>query len=194
MSVRGRTESGLDWADQRNLVQPATAQPATGLFGAKPAGFGTTTGGFGQTTTAAPAFGAGTTTAFGQQPTTSAFGGAATTGFGGMSAGNQTSPTQNLGTGNPSFQPFREQDTSAAASTTNIFHTITAMPNYKNWSLEELRLQDYLMGKKAPSAAPATGFGTTTTGFGAQPASTGLFGTTTTTSKYPWTVTGYLGC
>ncbi|KAI9016066.1 nuclear protein 96-domain-containing protein [Hyaloraphidium curvatum] len=162
-----------------NTTAATSAQPAGGIFGAKPTGFGTATG-FGQPA-AAPAFGAGTTTsAFGQQPQTTAFGATATTGFG---ASNQTTPQQNCGTGNPPFQAYSERDTSATGPTNNVFQSITAMANYKNWSLEELRLQDYAMGKKAPTAG-APGFGQTGAFGQTAPTTGGLFGSTSATSGF----------
>ncbi|CDO68452.1 hypothetical protein BN946_scf184760.g8 [Trametes cinnabarina] len=173
-----------------------------GLFGApKPAtGFGAFGGGgsstFGSTTTATPAFGSGGgafgstpaapstgtgTGLFGAQPSasTGAFGGGLfgankpATGFGTTPA----APTDGgapvtTGTANPPFTPYTEKD-NINPSLTLQYQSITAMPQYRSASFEELRWQDYQQGRKT-----AGSFGQTSFGAPAQPAqpSTGLFG------------------
>jgi nuclear pore complex protein Nup98-Nup96 len=105
------------------------------------------------------------------------------------------------GTANPVYQAFTERDPQAAGTTLH-YQTISCMGAYKNYSLDELRLQDYQANRKTASAAPGfsqqqqpTGFGATGAGFGqttnqpsssgfgafsaAKPAGTGLFGQTT---------------
>ncbi|KAF3157137.1 hypothetical protein TWF569_004040 [Orbilia oligospora] len=178
------------------------ATPATtsggggGLFGSNTAtsgfgtgagsggGFGTgTTGGFGGNTAGGGMFGGSTTGntggGFGATQTTSG-------GFGGAAAGSSNLQPPAQGTATSPFSPFTEKD--AASSMTNHFQTISFSDPYKNWSLEELRLQDYMQNRT--KAAGPSGFGSGGTGFGAfgqqqqqQPAAGG-FGqpqTTTTT-------------
>ncbi|EPS40782.1 hypothetical protein H072_5319 [Dactylellina haptotyla CBS 200.50] len=129
----------------------------TGLFGSKPAptGFGgasTGTGIFGSSTTAnAGGFG-------GNQPAAGGFGAAAAT-----NSNDLQPPAQ--GTATSPFTPFTEKD--AASSMTNHFQTVSFMAPYAKWSLEELRLQDYLQGRTKASG-PTGGFGANAgTGFGA---------------------------
>ncbi|KAG1314432.1 hypothetical protein G6F64_001459 [Rhizopus arrhizus] len=133
-----------------------TANTSGGLFGQRPA-----TGGFGSTTT---------TGAFGQpqQQQPSAFGG----GFGSTtgSAFGQPAAGANQGTAGADFAPTQDRDLTTGVN--NFFQTITAMPQYKDYSLEELRLQDYTQGRKTASAAGGA--------FG-QPAAGGAFGQTTNT-------------
>ncbi|KAG0228754.1 hypothetical protein BGW42_001996 [Actinomortierella wolfii] len=182
----------------------ATSQPSTG-FG----GFGQTSGtsAFGGSTGfgAKPTTGFGsTTTGFGAAPATTGFGGTSTGGFGttGGMIGGQNSTIS--GTANPPFSAYTEKD--PVSGQTSQYQSITAMPAYRNYSFEELRLQDYQQNRKfagqgggfgAPSAfgqqptqtgfgatQPTTGFGsTTTTGFGGTSTGfgTGGFGTTGTT-------------
>ncbi|KAJ3079296.1 hypothetical protein HK102_003875, partial [Quaeritorhiza haematococci] len=178
-----------------------------GLFGQKPAAsgglFGSNTLG-GTTGTNTSVFGA-------TQPTTSAFGATNTSGgmfgsglgaqkpagFGGMGGDNK-------GTGNPPFAPFHDKDTSLPNATVSIFQSVTAMPAYRNFSFEELRLQDYALGKKFATGAGGAfgqvgGFGATNTtgGFGTfgQPAtsttSTPLFGSTFGANQPQQQTTGF---
>ncbi|KAH9492375.1 Nuclear pore complex protein Nup98-Nup96 [Bulinus truncatus] len=127
------------------------SSPATGTgFGAKPgfSGFGSTpsqtnTGGlFGTTTGATPSLFSAGTSAFGS--------------VGGASGGGTTIP----------FNPPNGQDTMMKSGiTTNIstrHQCVTAMKEYENKSLEELRFEDYTANRKSKQV------GTSTTG--------GLFG------------------
>ncbi|KAI0658563.1 nucleoporin autopeptidase-domain-containing protein [Cubamyces menziesii] len=180
-----------------------TSNAGGGLFGQpKPAtGFGAFGGGgtsaFGSTPSTTPAFGSGggafggsgttgTTTGtglFGSQPSTStgAFGSGGgglfgankpATGFGTTPAATDTSAPVTTGTANPPFSPYTEKDNINPATTLQ-YQSITAMPQYRSASFEELRLQDYAQGRKTAGAFGQTSFGAT-----AQPAqpSTGLFG------------------
>ncbi|KAG0049113.1 hypothetical protein BGZ83_006031 [Gryganskiella cystojenkinii] len=194
----------------------AQAQPQTGFGGST---FGATStpastggfGGFGSSSTAPGGFGSGsafgakpTTTGFGAQPTgfgqntstgfggtTSAFGGG-----GGMLGGSAMGGTsQGTGTVNPAFAPYIETETSTGQK--SHYQSITAMPAYRGYSFEELRLQDYQQGRKFPGQAggfgatggfgaqqqqpAASGFGAQpATGFGAQPSTLGGFGSGST--------------
>ncbi|KAI8640494.1 nucleoporin autopeptidase-domain-containing protein [Parasitella parasitica] len=143
------------------------AQPTGGLFGQAPVtnAFGSTSNAFGQP----------------QQQQASGFGGMGTTG----SAFGQPTNTGgvNQGTATADFTPTQDRDISTGIN--NFFQTITAMPQYKNYSLEELRLQDYLQNRKNASSAPASSFGTSGGGaFGATPATTSAFSQPTATGAF----------
>ncbi|KAG0348000.1 hypothetical protein BG004_006376 [Podila humilis] len=164
-------------------------QPQTGFGGSSFGGAGQTAsaggfGGFGGNSAgggfgSAGGFGAKpATTGFGAAPT--GFGAAANTGFGGGAAtssfgGGMNAPA-GQGTANPPFAPFVEKDPSTGQN--SHYQSITAMPAYRNYSFDELRLQDYQQGRKAGQAAGGMGagggFGAATSGFGAQPATTGF--------------------
>ncbi|GAN09230.1 nuclear pore protein [Mucor ambiguus] len=139
------------------------AQPSGGLFGQRPA-----TSAFG---------GAPTTSAFGQpQQQPSAFGGMGTTGsaFGQPANAGGAAGGVNQGTAIADFSPTQDRDITTGVN--NFFQTITAMPQYKNYSLEELRLQDYQQNRKTATGAPggAGAFGASTGGaFGASAGATG---------------------
>ena len=148
-----------------------------GLFGNKPA---TTTGGFGSTNTGS-IFGGGannTSTGFGATNTTStpAFGGAASTGgfgatntntttggFGGFGASNNTAQTNNGTAGTP-FQAFQEKD--GATTQTSHYQSITFQQPYQNKSFEELRVEDYMQGRRYGNSNGQAGSFGTSTGFG----------------------------
>ncbi|KAK4511853.1 uncharacterized protein ATC70_003852 [Mucor velutinosus] len=136
------------------------AQPSGGLFGQRPA-----TSAFG---------GAPTTSAFGQpQQQTSAFGGMGATGSAFGQPANAAGGV-NQGTAIADFSPTQDRDITTGVN--NFFQTITAMPQYKNYSLEELRLQDYQQNRKTASGAPGAGgaFGAPAGGaFGASTGATG---------------------
>ncbi|EEB08164.1 nucleoporin Nup189 [Schizosaccharomyces japonicus yFS275] len=134
----------------------------TSFFGNRPStGFGSNTGGglFGNSSATTPAFGN-------------------TGGFNSTNAAGAVT----TGTMNPSYSVTSEKDPQSNGM--NHFQCISCMPAYRNYSLEELRLQDYNQGRRNNSTAPATtGFGqpsttTTTTGFGGS----NLFGNTNSTN------------
>ncbi|USW52842.1 Putative nuclear protein [Septoria linicola] len=181
-----------------------------GLFGAnKPA-----TGGFGSTNSGS-LFGGGATntnTGFGatNNTSTSAFGGGATTGSGfGASNTNNTSggfggfggntAQTNNGTAAVPFQAFQEKD--GATNQTSHFQSITFQQPYQSKSFEELRVEDYLQGRRQGTTnGQAAGFGTSS-GFGgslfggnnntAQTTGGSLFGGNTSTANN--TSTGFGG-
>ena len=63
---------------------------------------------------------------------------------------------QGAGTGIKPFTAFQEKD--PTTSTINVFQSISCMPEYRNYSFEELRFQDYQAGRKNSSAqVPASG-------------------------------------
>ncbi|KAI9253169.1 nucleoporin autopeptidase-domain-containing protein [Sporodiniella umbellata] len=133
-----------------------------GMFGQRPA-----TGAFGNTPTAG---------AFGQpQQQTSAFGGGGGFGNATGSAFGQPAGATNQGTAGADFAPTQDRDLTTGAN--NFFQTITAMPQYKEFSLEELRLQDYNQGRKTgASAGGAFGQPAAVSAFGQPAASGGAFG------------------
>lgn len=160
---------------------PAPA-PAGGIFGSTPASSGFGSSGFGSSTntgfgTPAPApggFGAPTPApAFGAPaPAGGMFGSAPAPAGGGLFGGAPAA-----GSGGTTVAPYtptnRQDGTSSIA-----MQTITAMAQYENKSLEELRYEDYLQGNKGKgnAAGGATGgFGGSTFGTPA-PATGGLFG------------------
>ncbi|KAJ3039189.1 hypothetical protein HDV00_012512 [Rhizophlyctis rosea] len=156
-TTQAQTGFGFGTAGATNTF--GSAQPSTGAFGAAPSAFGG-----GASTFGAPAGGA--------------FGGA-----------NQTSNVQNNGTGNPPYNAVDEKSVTPGVTGTGpsqFFANIGGMPAYQSWSFEELRLQDYSMGKKFgpnPSAGGAPGgafggFGAGSSTFGTTPA----FGAATTTA------------
>lgn len=151
-------------------------QPSTSGFGApKPTGFGfgatqPATSLFGQpSTSAAPGTGFG---GFGTNTTSGTatmFGAAATPAFG------QAQPGAN-GSAIAKYQPSIGSDTLMKNGTTNNVntkqHCITAMKEYENKCLEEIRMEDYMANRKGPQAGAAPAM------FGAAaPATTSLFGT-----------------
>ncbi|XP_017296751.1 nuclear pore complex protein Nup98-Nup96 isoform X2 [Kryptolebias marmoratus] len=177
--------------------QPATSSTSTGFgFGAASGtstslfgntGAGATSGLFSQPTNA---FGANKPTSFGSFGTSTSggaglFGSTNTTSnpFGGSSSlfgGSGFSASQQPGT-TVKFNPITGSDTMVKAGVTTSINTkhqcITAMKEYENKSLEELRLEDYQAGRKGPAnpMAPGTGglFGGATA---TSSAATGLFG------------------
>ena len=93
-----------------------------------------------------------------------------------------TTATVNNGTGNPVWVGTIDRDGNTGVNPTCTFQAISAMPVYKNWSIEELRQQDYAMGKKVGQVQASTGFGVTpSTGFGATAAPSTGFGNTAST-------------
>lgn len=150
----------------------------TSTFGSSTGGglFGATnnstsnTGGFGGSTTGGGLFGSNNTasntgTAFGSN-SAGGFGGGTTSGFG----SNNASATPAQGTP-ASFQPFIEKDTTGQ---NQCFNAISCVNPYNNSSFEELRMQDYTLGKKfgnqngqAGAFGQSTGFGSGS-GFGSQ--------------------------
>ncbi|KAJ2806520.1 hypothetical protein H4R20_001657 [Coemansia guatemalensis] len=162
----------------------------TGTFGSGSSTVGSTTGGFGSTT---GGFGSGSTggtssgNVFGQaaQPsTTSSLFGGGSGGFGTTAAAT--------GTARVNYEPTIEM---TANGKRDHFTNICFMNAYKDFSPEELRLQDYEAGRKKADAMPgAGGFGQTsstggtsafgqssgsaTTPFGQTPAVSGATGST----------------
>ncbi|XP_055697844.1 nuclear pore complex protein Nup98-Nup96-like [Phlebotomus papatasi] len=176
-------------------------QSGTSIFGAtKPSGFG-----FGGTQPQTSIFGQASTSNatgtsfFGQQTTgnSSIFGATATPAFGVAAPGAG-------GTALAKYQPSIGTDTlmknGQLSSVSTKQHCITAMKEYEEKSLEELRMEDYVASRKGPQAgavggifgnqAPASNlFGAPakqqTTGlFGQQPENKGLFGNTNTMAGF----------
>ncbi|KAI1315609.1 hypothetical protein EDD11_000619 [Mortierella claussenii] len=161
----------------------AQTQPQNGFGGSTFGGTNTSTtgggfGGFGSNATTTSGFGSGSgfggkpaTTGFGAQPSTG-FGSSAAIGFGagassfggGGILGGGMSASGGNGTINPAFSAFVEKE--PATGQNSHYQSITAMPAYRGYSFEELRLQDYQQGRKFPGQA--SGFGGAATGFGQQ--------------------------
>ncbi|KAF5018281.1 hypothetical protein F66182_9746 [Fusarium sp. NRRL 66182] len=197
----------------------------TGLFGSSATntntGTGTGFGGFGSNTTnttTTSAFGSNTgggmfgsntanKTGFGSTPNTggSLFGGGSntntSTGFGSGFGSSNTTNTLGGAAGDPpgtavtAFQAHSEKEPNSTS--TNSFQNLLFQEPYKKWSADELRLADYVQGRRHGNATGGGAFGvssgfgggfgtntntTTTSGFGANTASNtsgGLFGSNT---------------
>uniref|UniRef100_A0A8P4GAQ5 Nuclear pore complex protein Nup98-Nup96 n=1 Tax=Dicentrarchus labrax TaxID=13489 RepID=A0A8P4GAQ5_DICLA len=184
--------------------QPATSSTSTGFgFGAAS---GTTTSLFGSTGTGTTgglfsqqnnAFGASKPTSFGSFGTSTSSGGlfgstnTASNPFGGtpsLFGGSGFSAAQQPGT-TVKFNPPTGSDTMVKAGVTTSINTkhqcITAMKEYENKSLEELRLEDYQAGRKGPTNPMAAGTGSL---FGpataTSSATTGLFGSSAPNTSF----------
>uniref|UniRef100_A0A3Q4HWK4 Nuclear pore complex protein Nup98-Nup96 n=1 Tax=Neolamprologus brichardi TaxID=32507 RepID=A0A3Q4HWK4_NEOBR len=201
--VRNNKPGGLFGSS--TFSQPATSSTSTGFgFGAAS---GTSTSLFGNTGTGTTgglfsqqnnAFGAKQATSFGSFGTSTSssgglFGSTNTTSnpFGGATSlfgGSGFSATQQPGT-TVKFNPPTGSDTMVKAGVTTSINTkhqcITAMKEYENKSLEELRLEDYQAGRKGPTnpMAPGTGslFGQATA---TSSATTGLFGSSAPNTSF----------
>ncbi|XP_041359202.1 nuclear pore complex protein Nup98-Nup96-like [Gigantopelta aegis] len=151
--------------------------PASSAFGSKAPGFGS----FGIATSTAATGGL-----FNQTPTQATVFGQSRPVFGGATTQNGTTIK---------FNPPQGQDTMMKNGTSASIQTrhqcITAMKEYENKSLEELRVEDYLANRKGKQDAATVGiFGSTSTAnpttgfaFGQASQSTGAFGTNTSTSS-----------
>ncbi|XP_067113030.1 nuclear pore complex protein Nup98-Nup96 isoform X1 [Osmerus mordax] len=149
------------------------SQTSNAFGAAKPASFGTfgtstASGGlFGTTNTNSNPFGAATSSLFGN------------TGFAATQPGTTVK-----------FNPPTGSDTMVKGGVTTSINTkhqcITAMKEYENKSLEELRLEDYQAGRKGPTTPMAGGAGGLFGAAAAAPPSTaaGLFGSTATNTGF----------
>ncbi|KAK2673402.1 hypothetical protein RAB80_010945 [Fusarium oxysporum f. sp. vasinfectum] len=160
-----------------------------GLFGAgnnnnntTTGGFGSTSGGFGSTNTAGgfgakPAFGSTlTNTGGGLFGSSTANNNTSTgTGFGGFGSNtNNTTSAFGSNTGGvAAFQAWSEKE--ANSTSTNSYQNILFQDPYKKWSADELRLADYVQGRRHGNATGGGAFGVSS-GFG------GGFGTNTNTT------------
>ena len=171
------TSNSSPFGQSKPAFGAATSSPS--LFGGGTAtsnntfgGFGgASTGGFGAASNSAfgssskPAFGASTSNnLFGGSTSNPAFGGTTqpATGFG--SGSPFSSNQQNNGTGTTPFSPHTEKEPNSAQS--NTFQTISAMPAYNKYSLDELRCVDYAQGRKYGNQSGQAGAFGTSTGFG----------------------------
>ncbi|KAM9846701.1 nuclear pore complex protein Nup98-Nup96 isoform 2-T2 [Aulostomus maculatus] len=184
--------------------QPATSSTSTSFgFGAPS---GTSTSLFGNTATGTSgglfsqpsnAFGANKPTSFGSFGTSTSsgglFGSANTTSnpFGGTNSlfgGSGFSATQQPGT-TVKFNAPTGSDTMVKAGVTTSINTkhqcITAMKEYENKSLEELRLEDYQAGRKGPTTQmPAATGGLFSAATATSSAPTGLFGSSAPNTSF----------
>lgn len=165
-----------------------------GMFGstnnASPFGASNSTnaGGFGASNTGTLAFGSGTTGGglFGSSAAKPGFGGGfgtptnnSVTPFGAAGStfgGSATDPNVNNGTAGTPFTPYSEKD----GNVTLFYQNLACMPEYKNFSFEELRLKDYEQNRRygTGNPAPAGGFGASGSAFGQQN-NTSAFGANT---------------
>ncbi|KAH0544545.1 hypothetical protein FGG08_001317 [Glutinoglossum americanum] len=173
-------------------------------------------GGFGGTNTSTTAFGGGTTggnifgsnkPAFGAPTTgttgTGIFGGGTSNTFGtntGTASGFPASTAlggvaeQCQGTASTPFQAYTEKE--PGQTVTNHYQSISFQQPYQRWSFEELRLADYLHGRRYGNASGQAGaFGANTGfgGFGSTGTATGLFGGAGTSAGTPFGGTSTTG-
>lgn len=144
---------------------------APGGFGASSSAFGVSSAGFGAS---ASAFGAA---ASGFGVSSSAFGGASTSAFGGgFGTGISTSQATNepVSTRTVKWTPSQLNDSGTATTDAGRYVVISAMENFRNFSLEELRFADYQRGDTGGENPPST-FGSSVTAGSQQPF--GGFGT-----------------
>lgn len=134
------------------------------------------------------------------------------TGFGGFGATNTLGAAGTgdpPGTGGTPFQAFTEKEANSSSNQTNSFQNLIFQDPYKKWSAEELRLADYVQGRRHGNASGAGAFGVSsgfgggfgantqqqnTGGFGATPATAtggGLFGTANTNTAAAATSSGF---
>ncbi|ORX39687.1 nuclear protein 96-domain-containing protein [Kockovaella imperatae] len=187
----------------------STQQTQNNAFGARPAfgatgtsTFGGTTGTFGsQPQQTGGLFGArpATTSTFGSSTGSNMFGSAPSTStFGASSSANPNSvqpysagpfpPPPQTGTLNPAYYPTWNQEPSTSSVNTlppHLFNSISAQPDYRGGSYEELRFLDYQQNRKHPTAQATGGFG--------QPATTSTFGQPTNTFGQPAASTSTFG-
>ncbi|XP_055387483.1 nuclear pore complex protein Nup98-Nup96 [Condylostylus longicornis] len=165
-----QTSNTLFGTPQQNTQPTLFGQNNTNAFGAQPKpafGFNQNQPSnsiFGQTTAASSSFGS-----FGTQNQNTSVFGSAGTAFG------QTNQTANAGTSIAKYQPSIGTDTLIKNGQPNNVstkqHCITAMKEYENKSIEELRFEDYLANRKGTQGGSNI--------FGQPSGSTGLFGTNT---------------
>lgn len=129
-----------------------------------------------------PAFGASTTTGgslFGGGSNTTA----TTSGFGGgFGATNNAAVGDPPGTAVAPFQAYTEKETNGS---TNSFQNILFQDPYKKWSGEELRLADYVQGRRHGNASGGGAFGVASNfggGFGTNNQTSGFGSNTNTTT------------
>lgn len=126
---------------------------APGGFGASSSAFGVSSAGFGASTSA---FGAAAT---GFGVSSSAFGGASTSAFGGgFGTGISASQPANepISTRTVKWSPSQLNDSGTATSDAGRYVVISAMENFRNFSLEELRFADYQRGDTGGENPPST--------------------------------------
>ncbi|EDO14597.1 hypothetical protein Kpol_262p2 [Vanderwaltozyma polyspora DSM 70294] len=163
-----------------NVSQFGKPQQASTGFGMNQTNTQSTFGAFGSNTAAGqsntggmtPSFGLGNTSGtmnspFGQNVNPSNQGGL----FGSNSLTSSASSNAMGGQAGTSLKPFTEyQEKDNTTGTMNHFQSITCMPEYRNFSFEELRFQDYQANRRYPNAPGTAGsqFGATTSagGFG----------------------------
>ncbi|PJP11049.1 hypothetical protein HERES_0778 [Saccharomyces cerevisiae] len=171
--------TGSTFGAQQQQQQPVANTSAFGLSQQTNTTQAPAFGNFGNQTSNSPFGMSGSTTAngtpFGQSQLTN--NNASGSIFGGM--GNNTAlsagsasvvPNSTAGTSIKPFTTFEEKDPTTGVI--NVFQSITCMPEYRNFSFEELRFQDYQAGRKFGTSQNGTGTtfnnpqGTTNTGFG----------------------------
>ncbi|KAK4503229.1 hypothetical protein PRZ48_006657 [Zasmidium cellare] len=163
------TSSGFGGSNTGGGIFGANKPAATPGFGSTNTGsiFGggggnTTTGGFGatnNTSTGGGMFGSNnnnTSTGFGASNTNTSGG------FGGF--GSSTPASSNNGTAGAPFQATTEKD--GTSNQTSSYQSITMQPAYQGKSFEELRVEDYMQGRRYGNSNGQAGTFGQSTGFG----------------------------
>ncbi|KAK5983770.1 Nucleoporin autopeptidase [Trichostrongylus colubriformis] len=164
-----------------NLFGQSTPAAGTSIFGSSNTASNTGTSLFGQSKPSL--FGSSSTTG-----TTSLFG-SSTTSTGGSLFGSSASTVNGT---TVKFEPLVSSDTMMKNGSQTTIQTkhmcITAMKAYEGKSIEELRIEDYIANRKAPSSTGGLfGSSTATAGtsiFGSTPAKPSLFGSSSTSSPF----------
>lgn len=160
--------------------QSTAANTGTSIFGSTQTPSSTGTSLFGQSKPSL--FGSSTTTG-----TTSLFGNASSTGSGLFGSAASTVNGTTI-----KFEPLVASDTMMKNGTQTTIQTkhmcITAMKAYESKSLEELRIDDYIANRRAPTTTSglfgsSTSTNTGTSIFGSTSAKPSLFGSSTTSSS-----------
>ncbi|PHH66562.1 hypothetical protein CDD81_7037 [Ophiocordyceps australis] len=168
------TGGGLFSQSNNNANTTSPAPSAFGSFGANAPSnnntpFGSNTGGsglFGSNNAVKPAFGAPANQSLfnpGNTGTTNAFGGSG--GFGAVNnPGLGGAVGDPPGTAGVAFQAYSEKEPNSQ-NQTNAYQNLLFQDAYKKWSSEELRMADYLQGRRHGNASGAGAFGVNS-GFG----------------------------
>ncbi|KAI9887281.1 MAG: hypothetical protein M1823_000875 [Watsoniomyces obsoletus] len=180
-----------------NTQQQGQANPSPFGGGGNAFGGGGAAKPFGATASTGSGIFGGGGAAFGGNNTSQA-----TPAFGGASTGNALGGSNPLieGTGGTPFQAFTDKE--QGSTQTNHFQSITFQAPYQNTSFEELRLADYLQGRRFGNTnQTGSGFGTaggafgggfgntgnnTSGGFGGTNTATGIFGQNQTNNTAPF--------
>lgn len=97
------------------------------------------------------------------------------TDYGSIGATTTLSP----GTAIASFQAFTEREPNSITNQFNVIQNISSQDHYKKWSAEELRLADYVQGRRPPGNPSSAGAFVVRSGFAGRFSSVNQMNTTT---------------